>query len=392
MATAQTIKEAGPRYLALQQTLSETEWAYAALPEIQTRLRSAEEAAKRHQDDIRKFDVRSKDQLERFQNLKHHSVKRAWYKTTGKLEEKIKEEEKQWMKEYERVQAAKARGEEQSVEVEEARKIYNQCMQAKTRNERAKEDLKGLLEQLFAGPTPSYPTEDEYEQNLAQTRQRLDNIQMLAKREQYVTNSLQKAHRCLLAAVQELQSALQMNTFDMFSHGGYADWAVHSSLANARNLAAKAQFLVTEVRRIEPTIPHLGDIHIEQDNLVFNIVFDNIFTDLRMRQLIQQSYAKIHRAAILLQNTILPEVANRLQAVQARMRSCEAEIRRLEEATWNERVRIITQVIGSRSTDQEQGSGESIFVLPREPPAELSLEIESNDEPPPPYSLEGGRR
>lgn len=392
MATAQTIKEAGPRYLALQQTLSETEWAYAALPEIQTRLRSAEEAAKRHQDDIRKFDVRSKDQLERFQNLKHHSVKRAWYKTTGKLEEKIKEEEKQWMKEYERVQAAKARGEEQSAEVEEARKIYNQCMQAKTANERAKEDLKGLLEQLFAGPTPSYPTEDEYEQNLAQTRQRLDNIQMLAKREQYVTNSLQKAHRCLIAAVQELQSALQMNTFDMFSRGGYADWAVHSSLANARNLAAKAQFLVTEVRRIEPTIPHLGDIHIEQDNLVFNIVFDNIFTDLRMRQLIQQSYGKIHRAAILLQNTILPEVVNRLQAVQARMQSCETEIRRLEEATWNERVRIITQVIGSRSTDLGQGTGESTFVPPREPPAELSLEIESNDEPPPPYSLESGRR
>jgi hypothetical protein len=47
-----------------------------------------------------------------------------------------------------------------------------------------------------------------------------------------------------------------------FSRGGYADWMVHSSLAQARDLAARAQYLVTEVRRVEPNVPHLGDTHI----------------------------------------------------------------------------------------------------------------------------------
>jgi len=277
--------------------------------------------------------------------------------------------------------------------VEEARKIYQQCVQAKNTNERAKQDLNGLLEQLFAGPTPSYPTEDEYEQNLAAARGRLDNIQVLAKREQYITNNLQKAHRCLLAAIGELQSSLQMNTFDMFSRGGYADWAVHSSLANARNLAAKAQFLISEVRRLDPAIPHIGDINIQQDNLVFNIVFDNIFTDLRMRQLIQESYAKVQRATLILQNTILPEIVNRLRGVQAQIESCQTEIRRLEQMTWNERVRIIMEVIGTETGVQEgtidQGS---TYVPPREIPGELLTEPEQNDEPPPPYSVETERR
>lgn len=392
MATAETIRRAGPKYLALQQTLTETDWAATALPEIQKRLHEAEEAAKRLRADIQKFDHRSKDQLERFQNLKHHSVKRAWYRTTGKLEEKIQEEEKQWLKEYERVQAAKARGEEQDKEVEEARRIYTQCVRAKEANGRAKQALAALLEELFSGPTPSYPSEDEYEQNLAAARGRLDNIQILAKREQSVMGNLQKAHQCLLASLQELQRSLNMNTFDMFSQGGYADWAVHSSLANARNLAARADFLVSEVRRLDPSLPHIGDLHIQQENVVFNIIFDNIFTDLRMRQLIQESYQKVHRATILLQNTILPEAANRARGAQAQIESCEIEIRRLEKLTWNERVRIITEAIGIGTGSQEQIGEQETSRGPREVTETLLAEPEQNDEPPPPYSEVQGRR
>src|SRR5438046_5006890 len=144
------------------------------------------------------------------------------------------------------------------------------------------------MEQLFAGPTPSFPSEDALEQSLVSTRQRLDDVNVLAKRQQYITKSLQRALECLAGALQALQSSLQMNTFDLFSRGGYADWMVHSALAQARDLAARAQFLISEVRRIEPTTPHIGDIDIEQDNLVFNIIFDNIFTDLRVRQIIQE--------------------------------------------------------------------------------------------------------
>jgi hypothetical protein len=379
--------------MQLQNTLTETDWANTALPEISKRLKSAEEGAKRLHADIQKFDMRSKDQLERFQTLKHSSVKRAWYKTTGKLETKIQEEEKQWLKEYERVQAAKARGVEYDQEVEEARKIHSQCVKAKEAHDKAKRDLEALLEQLFAGPTPSYPTEDECEQNLGEARARLDNIRMLAKREQTITNNLQRAHTCLIAAIQELQDALQMNTFDMFSRGGYADWAVHSSLANARNLAARAQFLVTEVRRLEPNLPHIGDIHIEQDNLVFNIVFDNIFTDLRMRQLIQESYQKVHRATMILQNSILPESTVRLQAAQAQVESCEVEIKRLEQLTWNERVRIISEVIGSPMVAQGQDrEPPPPQVFPREVPEPLLSVPEGDDEPPPPYSVANERR
>ena len=404
MTTAQDIRDAGPRYLALQKALSESEWALATLPQITKRLQNAEASAKTTRDNIRKFDKRSKDQHERLQSLKHSSVKRAWYRTTGKLEEKIEEEEKYWLKEYELVQGAKARGEEQEKEVEDAKKLHHQCVESKNIYEQAQKDLNDLMEQLFAGPTPSFPSEDELEQSLISTRQRLVDVNVLAKRQQYIANSLQRALECLVGALQSLQSSLQMNTFDLFSRGGYADWMVHSALAQARDLAARAQFLVSEVRRIEPTTPHIGDIHIEQDNLVFNIIFDNIFTDLRVRQIIQESLVKIQRAAFTLQNQILPEVISTNQRAQTQIESCQTQVRRLEKAMWNERARIMHLVIdgdpsiqaaqltnqsGSRSTARPP----TVYEPPPPPISPIYDPTETtNDEPPPPYTPRDTRR
>jgi hypothetical protein len=407
MTSENAIRDAGPKYLALERTISESEWAVSALPQITKRLQNAEASVKTTRDNIRKFDKRSKDQLERLQNLKHSSVKRAWYRTTGKLEERIEEEEKVWLKEYELVQAAKARAEEQEKEVAEAKKLHDQTVQVKNNYVRAQKDLSVLLDQLFTGPTPSFPSEDEIEQSLVSTRQKLDDINVLAKRQQYVTNSLQRALQCLVGALQALQSSLQLNTYDLFSRGGYADWMVHSALAQARDLAARAQFLISEVRRIDPNVPHLGDIRIEQDNLVFNIIFDNIFTELRVRQIIQDSLVKVERATLGLQNQVLPEVVRKNEAAKAQIEKCQKDVRRLEEAMWNERVRIMHLVVRNapsqsqaqptapeqaqttfppleRSPTYRPPEGSAPFPPPVRSPTDAS-DIAS-DEPPPPYT------
>ena len=411
MTTQETIRAAGPKYLALQRALSESEWSVSALPQITKRVSNADATAKQTQDNIRKFDKRSKDQLERLQHLQHGGVKRAWYRTQGKLEEKLKEEEKEWLREYELVQAAKAKGEEQQKEVEEARKLRDQVTHAKDVYEQSQKELNDLLHNLFDGPTPSYPSEDEIEQSLVSTRQRMDDISVLAKRQAFVLKTLQRAHECLLGSLQALQSSLQMNTFDMFSRGGYADWMVHSSLAQARDLAARAQYLVTEVRRVEPNVPHLGDIQIEQDNLVFNIIFDNIFTDLRVRQIIQQSLQKVYRATMILQQQVLPEQVNKTQAAEAKIESCQTEVRRMEQAMWNERSRIMTEVVvGSQEPPPppidepetripsqnpfrgESGAQSPTLYAPPPPPIEPLQRSDTaetiDEEPPPPYSVE----
>lgn len=413
MATQERIREAGPKYNALQNTLSETDWAASALPTLQQRVKEAEASLKHSKDNIRRFDKQSKEQLERFQSLQHSGVKRAFHKVTGKLQDKLAAEEREWLKDYELVQAAKAKAEEQEKEIGEAKKIEQQCIDAKAAHEKAKKDLVDLFSELFDGPTPSFPSEDALEQSLAAARARFDDIQVVSKRETYVLNTLQKAHACLLGALQELQSSLGINSFDFFAHSGYMDIMINSSLARARDFTARAEYLIQEVRRIEPNIPHLGDLSIEQYNLVFNVLFDNIFTDLRVRQIIQDALQKVARATLTLQKQILPESIARTQGFSAQLESSQTEVKRLQKAMWNERSRIMMEVLDGRDGNPTAGDGKSVPApstaepsvagpstaagpsTSSQPPPAFDIDNDddlASDEAPPPYSVESGYR
>jgi predicted nucleic acid-binding Zn-ribbon protein len=110
MATCETIRNAGPKYLSLQKTLTEWKWAVAEHPAIAERVQNFDQRYKAMRADIANLDKRSKDQHDRLGKLTDNSVKRDWFKTTGKLGEKIKEKEKEFMKQDELVQSAKAVG------------------------------------------------------------------------------------------------------------------------------------------------------------------------------------------------------------------------------------------------------------------------------------------
>jgi hypothetical protein len=387
MATPERIRNAGPQYLTLQKTLTESKWAVTELPIITQRVQNIEQRYKATQDNIAKFDKRSEKQHDRLGKLTHNSVKRAWFKTTGKLEEKIKEEEKEFMKQYELTQAAKAKGIEQESELNDARQFKQQCQDAKQKYDAAKKDLDALMEELFAGPTPAYPTEDVIEQNLVAKRQKLGDLTILSKRQTYILNALRKADACLLAGLQSLQSALQVNTIDMFTRSDFATMMAHSALAEARDLAARAQFIIQEVRRLDPNVPHLGDIHVEQDAFIFNMMFNNIFTDLRVQQIIQTSSAKLQTAAGIMEQQVLPVTLSLASAADANVKNCTKEVMRLENDMWRERVRIVSEVIGVDMPQSSVDAGvRATTPLPPPPPPPEEDDDLASDEAPPPYT------
>jgi hypothetical protein len=237
--------------------------------------------------------------------------------------------------------------------------------------------LSALFDRLFDGPTPSFPSEDSIEESVTATRSQLNALHGQSARQAQVTSLLQKANDHLVGALQHLQASLSLNTYDMFSRGGMADMMVHSYLASARDLSARAQILLIEAQKLDPRIPHLGDLHIEQDNLVFQLVFDNIFTDLRMRQLIQQSFAKVSNATAVLQKHVLPAVVEKDKTLKAQVQSCRTQMRDLERKLWEERERLIVEVIGTERTDHRRLFEESL--------ASRVEPEEEDDGPPPPY-------
>jgi hypothetical protein len=162
----------------------------------------------------------------------------------------------------------------------------------------------------------------------------------------------------------------------MFTHSNMVNIMVHSRLAEARSCAAHAQLLVQEAHKLDPNIPHLGDMQIEQENLVFQIVFDNIFTDMRVRQIIQQSYFKVEHATAVVQHEVLPEVVHKNKSLQAQLQSTQTEMRNLEMALWKERERIINEANGFQSPSHTSTFSPGVSARPE--PEEY--------EPAPPYS------
>jgi hypothetical protein len=378
MTTPERIRQAGAVYLSLEKTLTETEWAISALPQITKRLHNAETNRTATQESIQSFERNSQDQLERYQDLQHNNVKSFWYRSIGKLDKKIDEEEKAWLKKAEQVETAKARSDEQQREIASAKKIYDECVEAKRVYEETQQRLSTLLDSLFAGPTPAFPSEDTIEQQVTSTRNLLNDLQIQSIRQEQIVKFLKEANEYQLYSLQSLQSSLGLNTYDLFTHGNMANIMVHSRLAEARNCAARAQLLVQEAQKLDPHIPHLGDMQIEQENLVFQIVFDNIFTDMRVRQIIQQSYVKVEHATAVLQQEVLPEVVHKNKSLRAQLQSTHTEMRNLEMALWKERERIVSEVNGFQSPSY--GS-----IFPPSAAAQPDAPVEP-EQPAPPYS------
>ncbi|UJR32515.1 hypothetical protein I4U23_019977 [Adineta vaga] len=344
MSLDQQIQRESERFQVLFDRLSETKWSETAIPQAQSRLITCQEQARLVQDKINAFNLAAEKEHKRLLDIKGHGVRHAWYKVRGTLEQRVDEQEKNWLREFE-----KCKEEEEHLvilkgEIQSAQAFLHQCQTAYNEYVTSKRALDGLLEHFFSGNTPSYPDEDRMEQNLKNQERQLVTLQNHQRLLAHVFQLLQRAHQAVAISRQALNEALNMNTFDMFSSSSFADMAVSSCLAKARNAAAQAQQLLNEARRLYPNIPHIGELHIKQDNLVFNIMFDNIFTDIHMRQTIQDALNRISRAEGMLTGVLL--------AMKEQVGRCEAdctqksnEVRRLATEHFTARVTIVKNII-----------------------------------------------
>jgi hypothetical protein len=200
------------------------------------------------------------------------------------------------------------------------------------------------MEQFFSGATPSYPNEDIMEQNLKKEQERLIALQNDQNVLTHVFHLLQNAQQAVIFACQELDRALNMNTYDLYTHSSFADMAVSSHLAQARDASAQAQQLINEAKQAYPNIPQIGDLYIQQDNLVFNIMFDNIWTDMNMRQMICEASDRISRADVLLAN-ILIGIRQKLERCKADRDKTSKNVERLAAEHFTARVAIVRNII-----------------------------------------------
>ncbi len=141
------------------------------------------------------------------------------------------------------------------------------------------------------------------------------------------------AELALNQVAQILASAKSWNTYDTFFGGGLmADIAEHNRLNEAAQAAAEADrrmsVLRTELTDIETAASPSGPLAISSTTKFVDMWFGNIFTDLAIRDRIQQAQANV-TSGIRLVDRVRVQLTNRAAQVRARLAAIEAERRTL---------------------------------------------------------------
>lgn len=157
--------------------------------------------------------------------------------------------------------------------------------------------LNELYNTIFTGPTPDLPAEDAKEAEIQNVWNSFNAIQMQLSTQQQVMSILTDADTFLKRAVGDMADAKSASTADLWGVGGtFSEMAERSALSRCQSHVSQVEMLMGQANRMQPTIAHLGPMQIVEQNFMTDVFFDNIFTDLNMRDKIRASQEQLNAA------------------------------------------------------------------------------------------------
>ena len=181
-----------------------------------------------------------------------------------------------------------------------ARQIKAELELSVAEHKKAQEDLDGLYNPIFAGQTPSFPEEDQQENLTRQASQEYQRLEGAFRAEQRVRELLMQEQQIMKVCAAHIDKALDHSRIDIIGGGEFSDYMERSALGRADQAAAQIYRFREQARKLSPHIQPLPPLQIAQGDLVADVLFDNIFTDMEFDRKIQQSDAELKRVAFQL--------------------------------------------------------------------------------------------
>lgn len=188
-----------------------------------------------------------------------------------------------------------------ATQFDEARQGKAQLEPEVARHQQAQKDLDSLYQSIFAGPTPSFPEEDQQETVVEGAQAEYQRLEKMFKTEEQVLSLLTRAKKAMISAQYDVEDALNHSRMDVFGGGLIADMLERSALSNAEVATAELYRVVDQARSLSPHVQQLPQVPIAQGSIMSDVVFDNIFTDMAFHEKIKDSAAGLYRAAKILQ-------------------------------------------------------------------------------------------
>ena len=174
----------------------------------------------------------------------------------------------------------------------EAQNTKKDLENAAARHKKAQQDLDDLYDSIFEGPTPGFPEEDSKEQAAHDALNQYHDARVRVESESQVLTLLGNAGSKMKLSQAFLQEARQYSQWDMFGGGAMSDMMERSALNKAEITCMEAKMAVDQARRLSPEVHPMPQVNIAQGNLMSDVFFDNIFTDMAFHEKIKASPAE----------------------------------------------------------------------------------------------------
>jgi hypothetical protein len=97
-------------------------------------------------------------------------------------------------------------------------------------------------------------------------------------------------------AYDSLRGAKGFSTWDIFGGGFFVDMMKHSRVDDARGLVNRAVENLKVGYQLVPQAPKIRMAQVHENDFVWDVLFDNIFSDLMAREKIQHSLQSVEEA------------------------------------------------------------------------------------------------
>lgn len=302
MATVrEKIQAAFARNAELVSTLRETDHAE---PDLENHNRYIADLDRQLKESVQRIDrlgrVREKE-LKDHERYRDSVMRRFIFKATGQGDKFAQRAEKEEREYFEALQESHRESQTRaSLEamLREAHGVRAELEAAARRHREAQRDMDGLYDSIFQGPTPDFPEEDARERDAQDALQAYHDMRVRAEAEAQAGRMLAEAQARAGDAEDQMERALAASRHDIFGGGTWADAMERNALHRADVCVREARMMALNAQLASPLVDaarSLPPVNVAQGNIVSDVFFDNIFTDLQFHDKIKASRLEVRR-------------------------------------------------------------------------------------------------
>lgn len=300
MSLEDKIKNTSDRNAELLNILHQTDSSIPDLEAQKGHVADLEKQVAQAAERLKQIGYRRKQELREHERYRDSVLRRFAFKIGGKVdkfEARAAKEEREYFDVLQEEHQADVMKKNLDEMLADARTVRAELEVKAATHVEAQRDLDSLYESIFTGPSPGFPEEDKRERETSGALQVYQEARSRAEAEGKVVGILTQAQTRLNGALMSMEDALHASRRDMYGGGTFSDMIERNALNQAENLVRQAKMLVAQAQRVSPMVRPLPPVNIAQGNLLGDVFFDNIFSDMAFHEKIQQSNLEVRHCS-----------------------------------------------------------------------------------------------